>query len=277
MVKKYMQKTTYKNNYITKNSIVWFSAAVLICVIIAGAYIHNSYTNSKSSKVDINDSEKMFLAQEKGDEATYNKNKNEEALSFLDGNSGYNGNNDSTYVNLINKIDRDSFEEIGDFYHKDKEFVIYSKYEGGSSFLVEIIGADSDSFEIIKNPYSRDKNFIYFQEKKTDIETHNEIKFEMENNSSLYYAKDDDSVYFQGTKMVDVDFASFEIISCSYLFGCYSRDKNNVYCYDIKLEKADVETFTSTNYPEYMRDTDNIWDYCDLMGLDDVEELNLKL
>ncbi|MBL4694457.1 S-layer homology domain-containing protein [Candidatus Gracilibacteria bacterium] len=65
----------------------------------------------------------------------------------------YNGtihHRENLTTNGLENVDVDSFEQISEFFGKDKNNVYYEKY------LLE--GADSDSFEVIEGEYAKDKD-----------------------------------------------------------------------------------------------------------------------
>lgn len=96
---------------------------------------------------------------------------------------------------LIEGADLNTFEEMGDGYYKDKDFVFY-KYDYGRS-IRRITGSDSESFKFIENGYTRDRNQIYYQGvtlEGVDIESFETIK------DDFFTAKDRSNFYIGAGK-----------------------------------------------------------------------------
>lgn len=143
----------------------------------------------------------------------------------------------------INNADFDSFEVLHNDYYNS-----YSKDKNNVYCGDDIIkGANADSFEVLSSVYAKDKNQVFvdcgrgFKENeiKIDVKT---VEF-IQSEYNFDWAKDKDSIYFYGEKMVDSDPNSFVILDDDY-----SKDKNNVYIFDsgeyaFKIESADPSTF----------------------------------
>ncbi len=130
-----------------------------------------------------------------------------------------------TFKDEVQGADLATFEELTEFYGKDKNHV-YKK-------SVQLKDSDPETFELLEEGYSRDKNNVYWSNLKiegADPKTHEIINED--------YSKDKQSVFFTSHKLEQADPKSFEYISDRY----YWRDKEHVFRYDSIMPNADPET-----------------------------------
>ena len=168
----------------------------------------------------------------------------------------------------IYDVDKSTFQIImPDYYAKDKNNV----YSGSD----KIKDANPDTIKILNQVYLKDdKNvFLNFGQK---IENADATTFEvMEENAS--YGKDKNNVYYLGEKIKGADAKSFEVIlEPSDLVQMYTKDKNSVFIGGRKIKKADLKTFerlSGTTY--YSKDRNNL--YYREVKIDKIDKENLQI
>lgn len=168
----------------------------------------------------------------------------------------------------LEKVDPASFESLGDGYAKDKWTAWYLdkpfKVEDLKSLTVlnhhfikdnktayldriPIAGSVGKTFELISDYYAKDSKRYYYclpfdgNFDITPITCHYE-SFEV---MDYQYAKDNNSVFYEGDKISKAESNSFELIS----YG-YAKDNNRVYFRDKIVEKADPSSFKTLNENE---------------------------
>ncbi|MEB8433373.1 DKNYY domain-containing protein [Cocleimonas sp. KMM 6892] len=162
----------------------------------------------------------------------------------------------------LKKIDRDSFEEIGNNYWKDKSLV-YFEYE---TSLRPLKGGSLDTFSYLNSGYARDSSFAYYFGKP--IKSCKEpMALTMTDSGNDIYARDNVNVYYDGAALKNSDPSTWEYISNGYskdaksiyygshkiprvhleswkpVSGVYSKDKNSVFYMWFKLKNTDPETW----------------------------------
>ena len=168
----------------------------------------------------------------------------------------------------IYDVDKSTFQIImPDYYAKDKNNV-YSGYD-------KIKDANPDTIKILNQVYLKDdKNvFLNFGQKIKNVDA---ATFEvMEENAS--YGKDKNNVYYLGEKIKGTDAKSFEVIlEPSNLVQMYSKDKNGIFIGGRKIKEADLKTFerlSGTTY--YSKDRNNL--YYREVKIDKIDKENLQI
>ncbi len=117
--------------------------------------------------------------------------------------------NDNIYFRgeVVENIDKSSFKSVGYAYCADKEDVYYRNRYSKSEGLMKIAGADATSFKLIGD-------------------------------SNSYYAKDNQSAYFNGKVVQSSDPSSFKVLE----YG-YAHDKNHAYYNGITIEGMNGANF----------------------------------
>ena len=152
----------------------------------------------------------------------------------------------------IYDVDKRTFQIImPGYYAKDKNNV-YRGYE-------KIKDANPDTIKVLNLIYLKDdKNvFLNFGQKMENVDVGT---FEVMGENGAY-GKDKNNVYFLGEKINGADAKSFKVIlEPSDLVQMYSKDKSNVFIGGRKIKEADVKTFErlfGTVY--YSKDKNNLY------------------
>jgi len=169
----------------------------------------------------------------------------------------------------LEKADPASFESLGDGYAKDKSTAWYLdkafKVDDLESLTVlnhhfvkdnktaylerrPIAGSDGKTFELISDHYAKDSKKYYYC---TPVDGQYEIKtitchYESFVVIDYQYAKDNNSVFYDGIKLSDAESSTFELIS----FG-YAKDNQHVYFRNVKVLNADPTSFNTFTENEY--------------------------
>ena len=121
-------------------------------------------------------------------------------------------------------------------------------YYGGDSHKEKLENVDKKTFKIINVYYAKDKNSVYYN--GVLLNGVNPEKFEFLGGISTLigedgYVKDDKNIYFLGKKMENVDLKTFKVVksNISRSFEGYAKDENKVYFQAKPLLGIDVETF----------------------------------
>lgn len=165
----------------------------------------------------------------------------------------------------VKKIDRDSFQILGNGYSRD---ATTGYYEFETS-LNPLKGGSAGNFEVLGNGYARDSAFgYYFGRAIKSCLSPMTMQIVEED---PYYAMDSENVYFDGSRLKGVDRDSWKILEPGYsrdenrvYFGAdklsrvdpeswrhlvdnYSQDKQRVYCWDREIKGADLESWRPIN------------------------------
>ena len=135
--------------------------------------------------------------------------------------------------------DKETFEDLGDFFARDKNYIYY--FEKPLKFV------DKASFKKLSDSYISDKNGIYYLDKI--IKGADKNSFEI---MGWGYAKDRNNVYYEDKKVSGADINTFEVKEDIV------KDKNSIYSNGKKLEGADIQTFRKLN-EYYDIDKNNIY------------------
>lgn len=150
---------------------------------------------------------------------------------FVDRNRGYFILDNDTQLRIINDVDIETFEDLGNYYAKDKN---YAYFKGR-----RIIGADAASFTMNEYGIPSDQNGAYVEGYiivGADASTIQKIP-----NSP--YHKDKYSVYFQEIPLLGSDPKSFKVLKDpSSQTQKYGIDQNNFYQTYFPVGNVDVNT-----------------------------------
>lgn len=145
-------------------------------------------------------------------------------------------NGDILYRGKIAKgIDIDNFRNIDGNIYGDEKRVYYK--------VMPIENIDISQLLIISDNYIKDDDHFCYLEEDTDGNlTINVFKphinsFDISGDNSLF-SFDRYNIYFKGKAVENADMESLEIIGDNYL-----RDKNGIFCGNIKLDNADANNF----------------------------------
>ena len=157
-----------------------------------------------------------------------------------------------SYAGSNPKIDKATFQEIDASYSKDKNGVYVWENRGWK----KLEGLDPVTFEIINisgsaRRYLKDKNGIYSIIYSMDGDSDKLVLENLPYDPQTYevinqlYSKDKNNIYYNDKKIEGVDKNTFELTYDfgSVVNGYYSKDKNNVYYENKKLKGIDVKTF----------------------------------
>ena len=154
---------------------------------------------------------------------------------------------------VIRNIDLSSFEVINNFYAKDKNHVFFNN---------QIIkNSDPESIQVVEYPFCKDKNNVYFEDKV--IENADPASFKTLKEAYKNYSKDKNHVYFKTSVVEDADPDTFE----KYIGSDLWIDKNYVFHDGKKLENSDAPTFESLD-GSYSRDKNNVYSYDKKLDVD---------
>ena len=156
------------------------------------------------------------------------------------------------------KIDKETFQEISAVYSKDKNGVYVIENRGWK----KLEGLDPVTFEIINisgsaRQYLKDKNGVY----SIDGDSDNLVLEKLPYDSQTYevinqlYSRDKNNIYYDNKKIEGADLPTFQRID-EYI---YSKDKNNIYFRGKKISGVDKETFEKIDKYNYSKDKNNIY------------------
>lgn len=162
------------------------------------------------------------------------------------------------YVKQTLKIDKETFQEISAVYSKDKNGVYVIENRGWK----KLEGLDPVTFEIINisgsaRQYLKDKNGVY----SIDGDSDNLVLEKLPYDSQTYevinqlYSRDKNNIYYDNKKIEGADLSTFQRID-EYI---YSKDKNNIYFRGKKISGVDKETFEKIDKYNYSKDKNNIY------------------
>ena len=129
------------------------------------------------------------------------------------------------YAEKVDNVDKNTFEDIGGGFGRDKNWVYSGKNKLGN--------VDRDSFKYIGGRYIKDKNKIYSarwivlnEDDLYDIKILENVDKNTFENIGESYSKDKNNVYFNDEKIEGIDPKTFKLID-----NFFVKDKNNI-CYN---------------------------------------------
>ena len=178
------------------------------------------------------------------------------------------------YAKQALKIDKETFQEISAVYSKDKNGVYVIENRGWK----KLEGLDPVTFEIINingsvRQYLKDKNGVY----SIDGDSDNLVLEKLPYDSQTYevinqlYSRDKNNIYYDNKKIEGADLPTFQRID-EYI---YSKDKNNIYFRGKKISGVDKETFEKIDKYNYSKDKNNI--YYDNKKIEGVDKNTFEL
>ena len=136
---------------------------------------------------------------------------------------------------ILNFADPKTFEQIKDYYWKDKGYVYVL---GGTGHDDRLIDADPKSFNLISDQWSKDyKNVFHGSNKVMDAHAKTFVVID------AHWGKDDQFYYHESLKIDSLDYNSAEIVSASYI-----KDKNSVFYENKRVKDANPKTFVAGKY-----------------------------
>ena len=162
----------------------------------------------------------------------YGKSKISSPETFKKLSDGYSIDDISVYFeyDLIKGASPKSFEIINQFWAKDEANVYFQGRK--TTFL------DENSFQYIEGKYVKDANRVYYLDSilvNADPKTIESVDW-------WDWVRDENSYFFMGQKLNNIDYSSFRILE-----NDYSKDKNNVYFQLNVLKDVDVQSFQTTD------------------------------
>ena len=148
----------------------------------------------------------------------------------------------------LSKVDRDTFQEVGDSYWKDKNHA----YIENEASIKPLKGFDSSSFKYLGNGFALDKSFAYFCGKEINNCNHPATFKVLSENKN--FAQDCENIYYESAVLKNADLKSWELLE-----NGFSRDEKRVYFTARKLPKADIKTWEHI-HRAYSKDKDRV--YC---------------
>ena len=138
-------------------------------------------------------------------------------------------------ASVLKFADPKTFEQIKDYYWKDKSYVYVLGGTGDDNRLIE---ADPKSFNWINDQWSKDNENVFYG--SNQVMNANAKSFVV---IDEHWGKDDHFFYHESFKIDSLDYNSAEIVSASYI-----KDKDNVF-YENKIVKdANPKTFVGGTY-----------------------------
>ena len=162
------------------------------------------------------------------------------------------------YVKQTLKIDKETFQEISAVYSKDKNGVYVIENRGWK----KLEGLDPVTFEIINisgsaRQYLKDKNGVYSIDGDSDNLVLEKLPYDPQTYEVInqLYSRDKNNIYYDNKKIEGADLPTFQRID-EYI---YSNDKNNIYFRGKKISGVDKETFEKIDKYNYSKDKNNIY------------------
>lgn len=156
------------------------------------------------------------------------------------------------------KIDKETFQEISAVYSKDKNGVYVIENRGWK----KLEGLDPVTFEIINisgsaRQYLKDKNGVYSIDGDSDNLVLEKLPYDPQTYEVInqLYSRDKNNIYYDNKKIEGADLPTFQRID-EYI---YSNDKNNIYFRGKKISGVDKETFEKIDKYNYSKDKNNIY------------------
>ena len=162
------------------------------------------------------------------------------------------------YAKQALKIDKETFQEISAVYSKDKNGVYVIENRGWK----KLEGLDPVTFEIINisgsaRQYLKDKNGVYSIDGDSDNLVLEKLPYDPQTYEVInqLYSRDKNNIYYDNKKIEGADLLTFQRID-EYI---YSKDKNNIYFRGKKISGVDKETFEKIDKYNYSKDKNNIY------------------
>ena len=162
------------------------------------------------------------------------------------------------YAKQALKIDKETFQEISTVYSKDKNGVYVIENRGWK----KLEGLDPVTFEIINisgsaRQYLKDKNGVYSIDGDSDNLVLEKLPYDPQTYEVInqLYSRDKNNIYYDNKKIEGADLLTFQRID-EYI---YSKDKNNIYFRGKKISGVDKETFEKIDKYNYSKDKNNIY------------------
>ena len=162
------------------------------------------------------------------------------------------------YAKQALKIDKETFQEISAVYSKDKNGV----YVIENREWKKLEGLDPVTFEIINingsvRQYLKDKNGVYSIDGDSDNLVLEKLPYDPQTYEVInqLYSRDKNNIYYDNKKIEGADLPTFQRID-EYI---YSKDKNNIYFRGKKISGVDKETFEKIDKYNYSKDKNNIY------------------
>lgn len=162
------------------------------------------------------------------------------------------------YAKQALKIDKETFQEISAVYSKDKNGVYVIENRGWK----KLEGLDPVTFEIINingsaRQYLKDKNGVYSIDGDSDNLVLEKLPYDPQTYEVInqLYSRDKNNIYYDNKKIEGADLPTFQRID-EYI---YSKDKNNIYFRGKKISGVDKETFEKIDKYNYSKDKNNIY------------------
>ena len=156
------------------------------------------------------------------------------------------------------KIDKETFQEISAVYSKDKNGVYVIENRGWK----KLEGLDPVTFEIINisgsaRQYLKDKNGVYSIDGDSDNLVLEKLPYDPQTYEVInqLYSRDKNNIYYDNKKIEGADLPTFQRID-EYI---YSKDKNNIYFRGKKISGVDKDTFEKIDKYNYSKDKNNIY------------------
>ncbi len=178
------------------------------------------------------------------------------------------------YAKQALKIDKETFQEISAVYSKDKNGVYVIENRGWK----KLEGLDPVTFEIINisgsaRQYLKDKNGVYSIDGDSDNLVLEKLPYDPQTYEVInqLYSRDKNNIYYDNKKIEGADLPTFQRID-EYI---YSKDKNNIYFRGKKISGVDKETFEKIDKYNYSKDKNNI--YYDNKKIEGVDKNTFEL
>ena len=178
------------------------------------------------------------------------------------------------YAKQALKIDKETFQEISAVYSKDKNGVYVIENRGWK----KLEGLDPVTFEIINisgsaRQYLKDKNGVYSIDGDSDNLVLEKLPYDPQTYEVInqLYSRDKNNIYYDNKKIEGADLSTFQRID-EYI---YSKDKNNIYFRGKKISGVDKETFEKIDKYNYSKDKNNI--YYDNKKIEGVDKNTFEL
>ena len=151
----------------------------------------------------------------------------------------------------LKKIDRDSFELLGDSYYSRDKNLVYYEYESG---VKPLKGECLQHFRYLGRGYARDSKFAYWG--GTPLRScKSPMTFALvDNDEELAFACDEDLVFFEMAVLKGADRKSWH-----HLESCFSRDDKQGYWCSKKMPRLDVATWELVEGTSYSKDKKNVY------------------
>jgi hypothetical protein len=138
----------------------------------------------------------------------------------------------------LTKIDRNTFQSLQNGYWKD-EHNSYSEFE---TSIKPMKGNDVKNFKVLGGGWACDSNFAYYWGKA--IKSCKKTLSLQLIGKNLFYAKDDENIYFDGAVLKNSDTSTWKELGKGF-----SLDKKSIYFGAKKLPSAKIESWKRVSHP----------------------------